>query len=81
MSTWTPGPIVDDTVIFLRYLPLAEAGFARWISSITARKFCSSADELEAGLAERHVHVAVAVGPVLDLAALEVLDRLADIGA
>ena len=29
VSTLIPGPIVDDTVIFLRYLPLAEAGFAR----------------------------------------------------
>src|SRR6056297_603065 len=43
VSTWTPGPIVDDTVIFLMYRPLADAGFARWISSMTARKFCSSA--------------------------------------
>ena len=41
-STWdsgailTPGPIVDDVVTALRYLPLAAAGLARTISSSTA---------------------------------------------
>src|SRR6188472_3356130 len=43
VSTCTPGPIVDDTVILRRYRPLADAGFARCSSSSTARKFSSSA--------------------------------------
>ena len=30
-STWIPGPIVEVTVIFLMYRPLAAAGFARTI--------------------------------------------------
>ena len=40
---WTPGPIVDDTVILRRYRPLADAGLARLSSSSTARKLVSSA--------------------------------------
>ena len=33
---FTPGPIVDDVVMPFRYLPFADGGFARWISSSTA---------------------------------------------
>src|SRR5215211_1196713 len=39
MSTRTPGPIVDDSVIFLTYRPLVAAGLTRCNSSMTARKF------------------------------------------
>ena len=35
-SIFTPGPIVDDVVMPLRYRPFADGGFARWISSRTA---------------------------------------------
>src|SRR5581483_5814652 len=35
-STWIPGPIVEVKVIFLMYRPLAAAGLARTISSISA---------------------------------------------
>src|SRR3546814_12264162 len=35
--------------------------------------------QIDADLADRHVHVAVADGAVLDLAALELLDGLADV--
>ena len=53
---------------------------ARWISSSTAREVGQQGVDVEADLADRHVDVAVAVGAVLDLAALELLDGLADVG-
>ena len=44
VSTLTPGPIVDETTTFFRYLPLDDDGLARSSSSITAEKFfCKSA--------------------------------------
>ena len=44
VSTLTPGPIVDETTTFFRYLPFDEDGLARSSSSITAEKFfCRSA--------------------------------------
>src|SRR5205823_12604046 len=42
VSTFTPGPIVDEMAIDLMYLPLPAAGLARCSSSITARKLPSS---------------------------------------
>jgi hypothetical protein len=35
-SIFTPGPIVEDTVMLLRYLPLAAAGLALTMLSISA---------------------------------------------
>src|SRR5258708_17867384 len=37
-----PGPIVDDTVTLLRYLPLAAAGFARTMLSTSACALATS---------------------------------------
>jgi len=42
MSTAIPGPIVEDTAIFLRYLPLLVAGFALIIELITVLAFSRS---------------------------------------
>ena len=78
VSTLTPGPIVDETTTFFRYLPLDEDGLARSSSSSTAES--SAADRPpEADFADGHVHVAVAVGAVLDLAAFELGDGLRDV--
>ena len=59
---------------------MAEAGLARCSSSSTARKFARRLSTGKLDLADRHVDVAVAVGAVLDLAALELADGLADVG-
>src|ERR1017187_7080734 len=69
-STPIPGPIVVVTVIFLRYRPLAADGLSRTTSSIAAAQFSTSA---------RSVNHAVPVNPELDLAALDVGHRLADV--
>src|SRR6185295_9420214 len=50
VSTLMPGPIVDDTEIFFRYRPFADAGLARCNSSSTARKLRSSAVGLKLAL-------------------------------
>ena len=77
-----PGPSSTTRVIFLTYLPLAAAGLTRCSSSSTARKLRLQRVDREAGLADRHLHHAVAAGggAVLDLAALEVADRLGHVG-
>ena len=59
---------------------MAAAGLARLSSSSTARKFVSERLGLEADLADRDVDVAVAIGAVLDPAALELGDGPADVG-
>ena len=81
VSTLTPGPIVDDSDDLAQVaalgrrrlgpVELVEHGAGSWPSS---------ASSVEAGLADRDVHVAVAVGAVLDLAALELGDGPADVG-
>ena len=64
----TPGPIVEETLIDLRYRPLADAGLARLISSSTDEEVLDQRVGVEADLAERDVDVAEPVGAVLDLA-------------
>src|SRR5688572_32780322 len=57
-STWvssifTPGPLVDETVMLRRYLPFAAAGLARTMLSISAAalstRFCGGNDVLPTG--------------------------------
>src|SRR3546814_1713533 len=40
VSTFTPGPIDDDSAIFLTYLPFAPDGLALTMDSTKASKLC-----------------------------------------
>ena len=78
-STLTPGPIVEASVIEWMYLPFAAAGLARTISSIDRRVVLQQALLVEARLADHEVDDRGAVGAVLDLAGLRLLDGLGDV--
>ena len=75
-----PGPMVELTPTRRKYRPFAEAGRTRCSSSTMAQKFALEGGGLEAGLADGNVDVAVAVGAVLDLATLELLDGFGHVG-
>ena len=78
-STLMPGPIVVAMVIDLMYLPLADDGLARRISSSTARVVLDDAPRRERRLADADVRDAELVGAILDLTGLELLDDAADV--
>ena len=79
VSMPTPGPIVEDTVTDLRYLPLAADGFALTTLSTSAwalsMRFCAGNEILP----DRRVHDAGLVDAELHLAGLDLLDRLRDV--
>ena len=80
-SILTPGPIVGDSDDLAGGSgPWTTPAWPAASSSRTARKLAVRASGSKLDLADRHVDVAVAVGAVLDLAALELADGLADVG-
>ena len=75
----TPGPMVDDIVTLFRYLPLAADGFALTMLSISACALAIS-PRRQTNLADRRVHDARLVDAELDLAGLDLLHGLGDVG-
>ena len=78
-STLMPGPMVDASVTVRMYLPLAADGFARMSSSMIGLVVLEQLLVRERRLADGHVHDRGAVGAVLDLAGLGLLDGLGDV--
>ena len=74
-----PGPIVDDNVTLLRYLPFAAAGFALTMLSTSACVLAISDSAAERGLAHRRVDDAGLVDAELHLAGLDFLDGVRDL--
>ena len=79
-STLTPGPIVGGQRDPLEVAALGRGRLGPLQLVDHGAEVGDQRVGVEAHLADRHVHVAVAVGAVLDLAALELADGLADVG-
>ena len=62
-----PGPIVVDRVIFFKYTPFAEAGFAFFRSPTKASKFLFDLPNVETYLADAAVHNTRLIGTELHL--------------
>ena len=70
-----PGPIVDEIVAFLTYLPLAAEGFARITASISVFAFSASRSLSKLTLPNRRVNHAGLVDSELDLAGFGLAHR------
>ena len=74
-----PGPIVDDSVTLLRYLPFAAAGLAFTMLSTSACVLAISDSARKRGLPHRRVDDAGLVDAELHLAGLDFLDGVRDL--